>query len=48
MGGELGVRGAKPPGSGHGVQGGPGGGAPLFTSAWCTRGVRGLAPSLVG
>ena len=44
MGGELGGPGAKPPGLGHGVQGGSGGlqvhGAPT--------GVRGLAPGLVG
>ena len=44
MGGELGVRWAKPPSLGHGVQGGSGGADPPgFTSAWCTRGVRGLA-----
>ena len=46
MGGELGGPGAKPPGLGHGVQGGSGGGAPRFTSARRARGVRGLAPVL--
>ena len=35
-------------GLGHSVQGGSGGGAPLFTSARRTRGVRGLAPGFVG
>ena len=39
MGGELGGLGAKPPCLGHSVQGGSGGGAPLFTSARHTRGV---------
>ena len=33
-----GVRGACPHGLGHGVQGGSGGGALRFTSAWRTRG----------
>ena len=42
MGGELGGT----AGLGDGVQGGPGAGG--FTSARRTRGVRGLAPGLVG
>ena len=50
MGGELGVREAKPPGLGHGVQGGPG--APLEPPGLQVHGVptgvRGLAPGLVG
>ena len=55
MGGELGVRWAKPPGLGHGVQGGSGGtrgvqGAllPGLQVHGSPTGVRGLAPGLVG
>ena len=33
---------------GYSEQGGPGGRASRFTGARCTRGVRGLAPVLVG
>ena len=49
MGGELGVRGAMPPGLGHGIQGGSGGLCPPGLQVHgCPTGVRGLAPGLVG
>ena len=46
--GSWGVQGAKPPGLGHGVQGGSGDGAPGLQVHGSPTGVRGLAPGLVG
>ena len=48
MGGDLGVRGAKPPVLGHGVHGGPRAEPPRFTRDGSPTGVRGLAHGLVG
>ena len=47
MGGETGVQGAKPPGLGHGVQGGSGGGAPSL-QVHGVQGGPGACPRLVG
>ena len=44
MGGEPGVRGAKPPGLGHGVQGGSGGRSPQVYKCTAYKGGPGLAP----
>ena len=46
MGGELRVRGAKPPGLGHSIQGGSGGLAPRFRSWHTNGGPGGLPPGL--
>ena len=45
MGGELGVRGAKPPGLGHSVQGGSGGLAPRFRPQRTSGGPGACPPS---